>query len=232
METNIRNVDMTPAKNYFNGVRVSRGESIPLVREHPLDASDVHSSSGLGNFNAPNVDYPCEENACLSIVDVLKSTRKKVTIVTLGAMTNIAKFIINYPDLKYKIDKIYAMIGSIKGKGNIEPFAEFNAYFDPEALDIVAKSGIPMIVNPMELGVNSVISKNDIMNIPSKNVTHDMIKDMVTGLRESIGRKDDICLYDPNTIINSGIPINNNQGLSKLILFITINHPIRHINYS
>ena len=93
------------------------------------------------------------------------------------------------------------MIGSIKGKGNIEPFAEFNAYFDPEALDIVVKSGIPMVVNPMELGVKSVLSKKEIMEIASKTVTHDMIKDMIGGLRETIGKEDDVCLYDPNTII-------------------------------
>ena len=35
----------------------------------------------------------------------------------------------------------------------------------------------------------------------------------------------------PITNNNSGIPIINNQGLSKLILFITIHHPICHMNY-
>ena len=85
------------AKNYFDGVRVAMGEKEPLVRVHPLDASDVHSSTGLGGFDAPKVDYPCEDNACNAIAETIKSSKKKVTLVTLGAMTNIAKFVINYP---------------------------------------------------------------------------------------------------------------------------------------
>lgn len=190
------------AEKYFNGVRVAKGYPDPLVRVQPRDASDVHSAGGLGNYQIPEeINYPVEENSVESMADVLRSSKGKVTLVTLGAMTNVARLLINYPELRCKIDKIYAMIGSIEGKGNIEPYAEFNAYFDPEALDIVAKAGIPMVVNPMELGVASVIKKDRFVAQESKNETHDMIKTMVCGVQESIGSSDDVCLYDPNTIV-------------------------------
>ena len=190
------------AEKYFNGVRVAKGASDPLVRVQPRDASDVHSAGGLGNFQIPEkINYPVEENSVEAMADVLRSAKDKVTLVTLGAMTNVARLLINYPELRCKIDKIYAMIGSIEGKGNIEPYAEFNAYFDPEALDIVAKAGIPMVVNPMELGVASVIKKSRFVEQTSQNDTHDMIKTMVCGVKESIGTSDDVCLYDPNTIV-------------------------------
>lgn len=189
-------------EKYFNGVRVARGNSCPLIRCQQRDASDVHSSGGLGNFQIPkNISYPVEEDSVLSMADVLRTAKDKVTLVALGAMTNIARLLIDYPNLRCRIDKIYAMIGSIEGKGNIEPYAEFNAYFDPEALDIVAKAGIPMVINPVELGIASVIKKSRFVEQVSKNETHDMIKAMVCGLKESIGASDDVCLYDPNTII-------------------------------
>ena len=153
------------AEKYFNGVRVAKGMPDPLVRVQPRDASDVHSAGGLGNYQIPSVvNYPVEEDSVEAMADVLRNAKDKVTLVTLGAMTNVARLMINYPELRCKIDKIYAMIGSIEGKGNIEPYAEFNAYFDPEALDIVAKAGIPMVVNPMELGVASVIKKSNIFH--------------------------------------------------------------------
>ncbi len=190
------------AQKYFPGVRVAKGAEAPLVRVQPRDASDVHSAGGLGGYTiTEKVDYPCEEDSVTAMAEVLRSSSEKVTLVTLGAMTNVAKLLINYPELRCKIDKIYSMIGSIEGKGNIEPYAEFNAYFDPESLDLVAKAGIPMVVNPMELGVASVLSKKEIMSQKSLNETHDMIKAMLGGITESIGGKDDVCLYDPNTII-------------------------------
>ena len=60
-------------------------------------------------------------------------------------------------------------------------------------------SGIPMVINPFEVGNDSRIKKDVFKNMESKSKTQDMIKEMVDGIYE---RKDPSCIsiFDLNTI--------------------------------
>jgi purine nucleosidase len=55
------------------------------------------------------------------------------------------------PDIAPKIAAIYAMLGAYFEVGNITPTAEFNCYVDPEAADIVLKSGIATTLLPLDV---------------------------------------------------------------------------------
>ena len=122
------------AQKYFKNVPVAIGSKLPLIRQNIDYCEDVHGKSGLGTINVGKINYPVlEEESYIEMHKILKKSKEKITIIALGAMTNIAKLLINFPDIKSKIERIYAMIGSIEGKGNITQNAEFNAYFDAEA---------------------------------------------------------------------------------------------------
>ena len=43
------------------------------------------------------------------------------------------------------------MAGSAKVPGNITPAAEFNIWADPEAADLVFRSGIPITMIPLDV---------------------------------------------------------------------------------
>lgn len=188
------------ANKFFKNVPVAQGNPSPIVRLHPNNADDVHGECGLGEFVAPKQNLENIEDSMLAMARVLEESEEKVTIIALGALTNIARLIINYPQLREKIECIYTMIGSIQGIGNIEPYAEFNAYFDPEALDLVVKSGVRLIVNPIELGLESKIKKSVFEDHESQNENHEMIKAIVRGIYES-KNPDSFCLFDPNTVV-------------------------------
>ncbi|MEM9577001.1 MAG: nucleoside hydrolase [Pseudomonadota bacterium] len=71
------------------------------------------------------------------------STQKN--ILALGPMTNIAHLLKDFPDLSRRISRLVWMGGSA-GAGNHTPHAEYNAFADAEALDIVVNAGVPLDV--------------------------------------------------------------------------------------
>ncbi|MET9312380.1 nucleoside hydrolase [Kribbella sp. NPDC003505] len=122
-------------------VPVARGADRPLVRRLRI-ADDVHGATGLdgpaftGEPSVPESPYSAHE----LLVDVLRS--RPATIVATGALTNVARLLAEEPSLAGNITEIVWMGGSTE-RGNIAPLAEANAFVDPEAADLVVRSGVP-----------------------------------------------------------------------------------------
>ena len=72
------------------------------------------------------------------------------TLLAIGPLTNVAHLILHHSQTAQKIGRIVWMGGS-NGPGNHSAAAEFNSLADPEAADIVAKSGIPLDVIDLEI---------------------------------------------------------------------------------
>ena len=69
----------------------------------------------------------------------------EITVVTLGPLTNLGQYVLEYPESYQKIKDIYIMGGASTTVGNVTPAAEYNIWCDPEAADIVFLSGHPDI---------------------------------------------------------------------------------------
>jgi purine nucleosidase len=74
-----------------------------------------------------------------------------VTLVPIGPLTNIATAITRAPDIIERIGQIVLMGGAYFEVGNITPAAEFNIFVDPEAADIVFRSGVNLVVMPLDV---------------------------------------------------------------------------------
>jgi purine nucleosidase/pyrimidine-specific ribonucleoside hydrolase len=74
---------------------------------------------------------------------VIESSHEKVTIAATGPITNVAQLLLTHPGVKDGIREVIFMGGSTE-RGNHTPTAEFNTYADPEALDVVLGSGLPV----------------------------------------------------------------------------------------
>ncbi len=187
------------AKHFFPGVKVAKGSRTALVKFHVLNPDDVNGVDGLGAFDVADQDYPVDPDAVFSIATVLRESPEPVTIVTLGPLTNIAKIVVMFPELKQKIACIYSMIGSINGTGNFNDYSELNSYFDPEAFDLVSKSGVKLIVNPMQLGTETKV-KNSIFNkMPENTLRDSLVKTLATSLTQV--NNTEVSMYDVNTIM-------------------------------
>lgn len=117
-------------------IAVAKGANSPIRRELEI-APEVHGDTGMDGPVLPDASTKVAKlSAVEMIAKVLKESDKKVTLIPTGPLTNIAIFLLAYPELKQKIERISLMGGAAIG-GNWTPAAEFNILVDPEAAAIV-----------------------------------------------------------------------------------------------
>lgn len=132
--------------------RVFAGAIRPLVREL-VTAEEVHGKTGLDGPDLPEPTMKLQEQYAVDfIVETLMQERPgTVTLCPLGPLTNIALAMIREPGIASRIKRIVLMGGGFFEGGNVTPTAEFNIYVDPHAADVVLKSGVPIVVMPLDV---------------------------------------------------------------------------------
>lgn len=133
-------------------VPVFAGCDAPLSRTL-VTAEHVHGKTGL---DGPQLDDPVmplrDAHAVDFIIDTLRREEAgRVTLVPMGPLTNIAEVFRRAPDVAGRVQEIVLMGGAYFEVGNITPAAEFNIFVDPEAAEIVFKSGVPLVVMPLDV---------------------------------------------------------------------------------
>ena len=141
-------------------VKVFAGCDRPLGREL-VTAEHVHGKTGLDGPDLPEPTMPMAEGHAVDfIIDTLRDNAPgTVTLCPLGPLTNIATALQKAPDIADRIAKIVLMGGGYFEGGNITPTAEFNSYVDPQAADIVFKSGAPIVVMPLDVTHKALVTK-------------------------------------------------------------------------
>ena len=123
------------------------------------EATDIHGESALDGAELPE---PKVELSNLHAVDLmaklLRESAEQVTIVATGPLTNVALFLKMYPALKGKVKEIVFMGGSAT-RGNRTPYAEFNIWMDPEAADVVLRSGLPLTMCGLDVTHQALVTK-------------------------------------------------------------------------
>jgi len=132
--------------------RVYAGCDRPIKRKL-VTAEYVHGQTGL---NGPQLADPTMVLQAQHGVDFIIETLRRepahtVTLCPLGPLTNIAVAFEKAPDIVARVQQIVLMGGAYFEVGNVTPAAEFNIYVDPEAADIVFKSGVPLVVMPLDV---------------------------------------------------------------------------------
>ncbi|MBC7157604.1 MAG: nucleoside hydrolase [Rhodobacteraceae bacterium] len=133
-------------------IRVFAGCDAPLARKL-VTAEHVHGKTGLDGIPLPAPTMPLQDaHAVDFIVDTLRAEPAgTVTLCPLGPLTNIAEAFRRAPDIVERVHEVVLMGGAYFEVGNITPAAEFNLYVDPEAADIVFRSGAPLVVMPLDV---------------------------------------------------------------------------------
>ncbi|MEX0320329.1 MAG: nucleoside hydrolase [Ruegeria sp.] len=141
-------------------VPVHAGCEAPLKRKL-VTAEHVHGKTGLDGPVLPDPEMPLAEGHGVDfIIDTLRAHDPgTVTLCPLGPLTNIATAFQKAPDIVTRVQEIVLMGGAYFEVGNITPTAEFNIYVDPEAADIVFKSGAPIVVMPLDVTHKALVTK-------------------------------------------------------------------------
>lgn len=133
-------------------VPVIAGAEKPL-RRAAIEAGGIHGEDGLGHLPVPASPRSALEMKAVDwLADtLLRAPDKTISVLPLGPLTNIAALIEAEPDAAARIKNIVAMGGAVRDRGNVTPFAEFNIYADPEAAEVVLRSGIPLTLVPLDV---------------------------------------------------------------------------------
>ena len=101
-------------------------------------------------FRSPSLK---SEEAVLFLKRTLDKNPGQVTLVGIGALTNIGDLLTRFPDVKPKIKRIVIMGGSVYlGYNNqAPPGVEWNIKCDPAAAKIVYGSGVPLVMAGLEV---------------------------------------------------------------------------------
>lgn len=163
------------------------GADKPVLRPYQ-DAGEFHGADGLGGAELPE---PSREAEKLPMWDALYEAAKKyegeLCLVTVGPMTNFAIALSKYPQL-VKLLKLHAFMGGATKGGNCSPCAEFNIYADPEAAQIVCRSGIKMVMCPLDVTHQAILTEEFLDELASHGtpVTRFVRSSSERGLRRNV----------------------------------------------
>ena len=141
-------------------VKVYAGCDRPMGRAL-VTAEHVHGKTGLDGPDLPDPVMPLSEGHGVDfIIEQLRAHEAgQITLCPLGPLTNIATAFEKAPDVVDRVAEIVLMGGGYFEGGNITRTAEFNIYVDPQAADIVFKSGVPIVVMPLDVTHKALVTK-------------------------------------------------------------------------
>ena len=190
--------------------RVSKGEGGPLFgkrrRYSSSRGSFIHGKDGLGNkaYTLPSpLHVETHEDAVTYMAQLIQKSDTKVTLVALGPLTNIALLLLSYPELRSRIDGIAMMGGSAYG-GNTLPAGEANIVADPEAAQIVLRSGVRVVMCGLECAEQAYFIKDDLemfrlIGGSAGRFYYDMTQDYMTAMEKLTGSR--------RAVIHDSVPV-------------------------
>ncbi len=119
-----------------------------------IDCLRANNLTLLKNLNIPTKSKNIKTYSSIeSFYQIIQKESKKITLVCLGPLTNIAYLIKKYQEkFTNKINQIILMGGAINSPGIVPPanISEYNIYLDPESAKIVFNLNIPITVVPID----------------------------------------------------------------------------------
>lgn len=143
-----------------------KGSALPLVGE-PHYAEHIHRPGGVGywEYPDPTPDAVVPSDAVLRMIDTVMSSPGEITIMALAPLTNVALAIKLEPEFARSVRRIIYMGGAALTWGNVTPVASANIYNDPEAAEIVVKSGAPLTQVGLDVSRSFALSPDHIAQL-------------------------------------------------------------------
>ena len=169
LDTVTRNALHVLEKYDRTDIPVVKGAGKAMKRVSP-DAKFIHQAEGMGGYIPPKKvkTKPVDRDVVEAMYEVIKENSGNIVFFELGPHTNLGTLISSHPDVVYMIKHVYcegcAPYG-LKTEGKWIEYISFNASSDPEAMEIVLNSGIPVTIIPSRMG-------RDLANFNEQEVYH------------------------------------------------------------
>ncbi len=146
-------------------VLVHPGADTPLSRELAT-APQMHGSNGAGYAPVPPAK-PADSKPNGNVLhDVLSAIDKPVILVTLGPLTNLAQLLLRDVTLaEAQIVRHIGMFGSIYEPSEVQRWADFNTWSDPEAADQVLRAGLDTLMVGLDVTRQIVLRPDEVESL-------------------------------------------------------------------
>ncbi len=140
-------------------IPVACGRETPLVGAHAFpDAWRANADYLYGIELPPAAARASALSAARLLRTTIRASDDKPVVLTLGPLTNLAEALQTEPALASKVQAVFIMGGAVRVEGNIagsgtgltNRAAEWNIWADPAAAEIVLRSGIPVVLAPLD----------------------------------------------------------------------------------
>lgn len=193
-----------------NDIPVYKGAEAPLMREL-VTGKYLHGEDGMGGLSdmiPASSKGPEKEKAWDAIYREAKKHNGEMVLVAIGPMTNVAIAFAKYKELPKLLKKVVIMGGSAT-YGNITPAAEFNIYVDPEAAEVLFKSGADICMFGLDVTEKAVLLPEEVEKIgqltsPQAKFCYSILKNTMDFYLK--GGHAGNCMHDPCTVIYLAYP--------------------------
>lgn len=177
-EPGVRNAMRLTALAGQPDIPVSCGRETPLQGSHTFPADWRERVDALAGLTLPdNPGSPAPHTAVELLTTTLESSPDKMTILTLGPLTNLAEALQSAPELKDTIEMIYIMGGAVEVPGNVgnshagidNQTADWNIYVDPHAAALVFQSGVPITLVPLDATNHAPVTESYVKRIKNNH---------------------------------------------------------------
>lgn len=136
-------------------VEVGRGVTPSTPLTEASHATYIHGADGMGNLSqqwpAPTRQFDAARVSPDVLIQGLTADPGEVTLVAIGPLTNLAAAERQQPGILRQAKQVVIMGGAVDHWGNVTPLAEFNSWFDPEAVAVVLQSGANLVLLPLDV---------------------------------------------------------------------------------
>ncbi len=155
------------SRNILNFLEFIGKKDLPVAGNIPLALSSIDNypevlrdaADRVMNIKLPlNLHEPVNLPSHKFLIESIKNSPKRVSILCTGPLTNLALALIADPSIKSNIARVYILGGAItvpgnildKLSGHINRSAEYNMALDAKAAHIVLSSYLPITLIPLD----------------------------------------------------------------------------------
>jgi pyrimidine-specific ribonucleoside hydrolase len=196
-------------------IPVACGPEIPLQGNHAFPQGWRDFVDGLaGQALSASVNPGAGIDAIKLLTQTLLSSPEKITLLTLGPLTNVAFALQATPMLANQIAGVYVMGGAVHVPGNLDgnvtgnTAAEWNIYIDPHAANVVFASGVPVTLVGLDATDHAPLTMDFFQRLETNQKTNatKFIHSVLNQMQDSI-RSGTYYFWDP---LSAVILVDNN----------------------
>ena len=180
-------------------VAVRAGAASPLNPDRLPQNAGLRMREGMDR-DVPDVPLPEDDGGAAELIrDVVLADPGEITVVAIGPLTNVARAIQLDPSVATGMTRLVIMGGTVEVAGNITPAAEFNIWMDPEAADIVFRSGAAITMVGLDVCHQTHFDLTQVAAIRGRSPLSDFVADAAAAwieAREQFSGESDLHLYD------------------------------------